>query len=218
MANKSVRFGVGSPQGPRSSEWLVVWKTKTSDVYLAARTHGGLMRASFHASGQCHVHTPTGGKWLGRGEPPKHLDRWFIDPSGEGAHVMTILVPASELRDGQWVPLKDKGTKWFMPSEGLDAAIAVFFLRGDQKALQDHMRATQHVVLVFELLTDGRWLIVVARDVRIVEQKHEELRVLKPLLRKALRGIDQTLKHPRAVLLAGYADNGPRQFIDAALD
>jgi hypothetical protein len=56
MAIRSVRFGIGDPAGARSAEWLVLWKTKTSDVYLASRILGDTLRVGLHQTGRCHVH------------------------------------------------------------------------------------------------------------------------------------------------------------------
>lgn len=46
-----LRFVVGSPNGPRSSEWAV-WSRK-SDVYVASRTLGGIQKFSFHPPNLC---------------------------------------------------------------------------------------------------------------------------------------------------------------------
>ena len=37
MADMSARFGVVNYDGPRSSEWVVMWITNKGDVYLATR-------------------------------------------------------------------------------------------------------------------------------------------------------------------------------------
>lgn len=47
------RFAVGNPNGPRSGIWRV-WTSKSpkSDVYIAARNLGGILKVSLHESGE----------------------------------------------------------------------------------------------------------------------------------------------------------------------
>jgi hypothetical protein len=79
MAMLSQRFGVRNNAGARSSEWVVMWKPNTSDVYLVTRTLGGALKASLHASGRCHIRAPDPQRWRGNGQPPRFLDGWQID-------------------------------------------------------------------------------------------------------------------------------------------
>jgi hypothetical protein len=46
-----VRFGVRFKGGPRSAVWRLWTGKGTSDVYIAARTLGGVLKASLHESG-----------------------------------------------------------------------------------------------------------------------------------------------------------------------
>jgi hypothetical protein len=48
-------FGVGKPDGNHSMVWKVWGGRKTADLYIAARSMGGEMKASLHASGKRHV-------------------------------------------------------------------------------------------------------------------------------------------------------------------
>lgn len=49
------RFAVGDPSGRRSSIWRFWAGRKSPDLYIAARSVAGLVKASLHASGARHV-------------------------------------------------------------------------------------------------------------------------------------------------------------------
>jgi hypothetical protein len=57
MASRLIEFwfGVGKPDGDHSMVWKVWGARKTADLYVAARSMGGEMKASIHASGKRHV-------------------------------------------------------------------------------------------------------------------------------------------------------------------
>jgi len=48
-----VRFGLGDPEGWRSSSWRV-WASPKGDVYVLKRATGRTLKVSLHASGQSH--------------------------------------------------------------------------------------------------------------------------------------------------------------------
>jgi len=48
-------FGVGQPDGHHSMVWKIWAARKTADLYIAARSMGGAMKASLHASGKRNV-------------------------------------------------------------------------------------------------------------------------------------------------------------------
>ena len=48
-------FGVGQPDGDHSMVWKIWAARKTADLYIAARSMGGAMKASLHASGKRNV-------------------------------------------------------------------------------------------------------------------------------------------------------------------
>lgn len=50
VGDPSIRFAVGRPDNPRSAAWKL-W-VHGSDAYLTARTVGGLLKLSMHASGE----------------------------------------------------------------------------------------------------------------------------------------------------------------------
>jgi hypothetical protein len=47
-----LRFAVGHPDGPRSAVWRVWATPRSSDVYVTARTLGGVAKVSLHESGR----------------------------------------------------------------------------------------------------------------------------------------------------------------------
>jgi hypothetical protein len=48
-------FGVGQPDGDHSMVWKIWAARKTADLYIAARSMGGAMKASLHVSGKRNV-------------------------------------------------------------------------------------------------------------------------------------------------------------------
>ena len=54
VARKVIRWAIGAPDGPRSSAWRL-WGNKKGDIYVAVRSLGGIIKASFHRDGRCQV-------------------------------------------------------------------------------------------------------------------------------------------------------------------
>lgn len=105
MATRSVRFCIGDPEAARSIEWLILWMTKSSDVYLAARSLGNTFRVSLHERGRCHVHGADPARLAGGAvgtHPPKFVQEWYVDPAADSQQPVGIITPVSELRGGPW--------------------------------------------------------------------------------------------------------------------
>lgn len=215
MANRARRFAIGDPGGRRSSEWLVGWKAKTSDVYCATRTLGGNLKASIHESGRCHVRAPGAEYWKSTGPPPKFLEEWTIDPAAPVAHPFGIIIPGSELRAGIWTKHRDRGTVWLPARAGRSVEVAVFLVRTRQDPMPALAAAGWERVLVDERLPDGRRLLAVVGwpPTQIDESMHiERYRAqMAPLLDDAV----VPLANPRGVLVATDKKGTPK-FVEIA--
>lgn len=121
MAKHSVHFAVGRPDGPRSSEWVVV--ASGGDVYVTGAGLGSTIKVSLHESGQwqsAFVREFFDRKpdWLEA--QTRAMSRW-LRPPPLGANValaFRLLVPVSELdtwedsraaSDVRWVAPPDEG-------------------------------------------------------------------------------------------------------------
>ena len=52
--DRAIRWAVGSIDGSRGATWRL-WGDKKGDVYVAARSITGLVKASFHRDRKCHL-------------------------------------------------------------------------------------------------------------------------------------------------------------------
>ena len=217
MALRSKRFGVHNHDGARSSEWVVMWKTNTSDVYLATRTLGGSMKASLHESGRCHVRAPDPRKWRGVGEPPRFLDVWNIDVSANYQLPFAVVIPEQELRHGEWAQHRDKGTIWIEASPGRGVEIALFLVRAGGDLSSNLEESGWHTVIVNASVPDGRRLLVVAGEATVPHAKLSELDSVRLTARAALANSAGVVRNPRMLLLSGPNQQGTRKFVEAAL-
>lgn len=55
MADQIIRFGISDGMGNRAATWRLWTPSGKSDVYLACRGLGGILKASLHESGRWHV-------------------------------------------------------------------------------------------------------------------------------------------------------------------
>lgn len=216
MTTYSTRFGVGDPSGLRSSEWVVMWKSDTSDVYLACRTLGGYLKASIHESGRCHIRAPDQRHWCSPGNPPQFLDVWSIDQQSHYQFPFGIIVPASELRQASWAKQKNKETTWLPATPGKSVEIAVFLTRAEPWPMDALASAGWTITLVLERLPDGRDLWVVAGEAIVSEERHRELDSLKEHIRPQMAKLPTVPLNPRLLLVATDG-KGTRRFVEAAV-
>jgi len=217
MATLSARFGVGDLRGLRSSEWVVMWKSKKSDVYLAARTLGGTLKLSLHESGQCHVRAPDPRKWLSPGPPPRFIDLWTIDPHSLYEFPFGIIIPASELRHAVWAKHRNRGTVWIPAKPGGAIEIAIFLTRAEPRPpLNSLASAGWDKVIVLERLPDGRDLWVVAGETKLPEERRIELERIKQQVRPLVSTLATMPANPRLLLFA-CNEQGTRRFVEAAV-
>lgn len=216
MTTYSVRFGVGDPSGLRSSEWVVMWKSDSSDVYLAARTLGGLLKVSLHESGRCHVHAPDHRHWRSPGSPPRFLDVWTINHQSSYEFPFGVIIPTSELRQAPWAKHKDKGTVWIPSKSGASVEIAVFFTRAEPRPIGALESAGWATTIVLERLPDGRDLWVVAGETTFPKERHIELENIKAHIRPLMAALPTMPANPRLLLVA-TDKKGTRRFVEAAV-
>ncbi|MFX0203610.1 MAG: hypothetical protein ACFFCW_46510 [Candidatus Hodarchaeota archaeon] len=216
MAKVSARFGVGDPEGARSSEWVVMWKSTKSDVYLAARTLGGTLKVSLHENGQCHVRAPDPSKWRSPGSPPRFLDRWTINPRSQYEFPFGIIVPTSELTRAVWAKHRDKGTVWLPAKPGAAVEIAVFLTRAEPRPMNSLSSAGWNKIIVLERLCDGRDLWVVAGETKLPEDRRMELERIKRQVRPLIATLPAAPANPRLLLFATN-EQGTRRFVEAAV-
>jgi len=213
MALRSQRFGVRGSDGSRSSEWVVMWKTNTSDVYLVTRTLGKSMKVSLHASGQCHVRSPDPRGWNGVGEPPRFLDTWNIDTTSRYQFPFSVVFPEQELRHGEWFQHRDRGTIWLEATTGQGIEVAIFLIRANGVQSSGLRAAGWAMSVVDAELPDGRRLLVVAGCTTVSSDKLAELEALKI---GVTAHSPEAMQNPRMVLLAGPDAQGTRKFVEAA--
>src|SRR5262245_31477213 len=127
MNRQKIRWAIGSSDGPRSTTW-VLWENKKGDIYVATRSLGGTIKASFHRDGKCHFgftseYEATASRRFGVSK--RLFEKWQL-PDDPVVRVLQILVPHSELRafadrhptdDVTWLP---------MPSEGSMGVVSIF--------------------------------------------------------------------------------------------
>lgn len=215
MTTHSARFGVGDPTGLRSSEWVVMWKSDTSDVYLAGRTLGGSFKASLHQSGICHIRAPDQRFWRSTETPPSFLDTWTINPESRYEFPFGIIIPASELRRSLWAKHKDKETIWIPAKPCSSIEIAVFLTREEPRPIKTLASAGWTTTIVLERLPDGRDLWVVAGETTFPENQIIELEKLKHHVYPQLARLPTPPENPRLLLIATDT-KGTRRFVEAA--
>ena len=217
MAKHHQRFGVRNPHGARSSEWVVTWKTNTSDVYLITRTLGETLKASLHESGRCHVRAPNPQRWRGCGEPPWFLDEWKIDVTSTYVFPFALVVPEQELRHGEWAQYRERGTVWLEAKPGRGLEVAIFLVRAVGDLTAGLKAAGWETQLVDAVLPDGRRLLVVAGDAAVPPEKLAELEEARAVARAGIENHGGPVGNPRMVLLADANEGGTRKFVEAAV-
>lgn len=217
MALRSQRFGVRNAVGGRSSEWVVMWKTNSSDVYLVTRTLGGSMKASLHASGRCHVRAPDSEKWRGQGEPPRFLEVWEIDVDSQYQFPFAVVVPEQELRVAEWAKYRDKGTIWIDAPVDKGVEVAIFLVRAEGDLSTNLNSAGWHTIIVDAALPDGRRLLVAVGDATITDVKLAELEQIRLVAKRALATSNEPVGNPRILMLAGANEQGTRKFVEVAV-
>jgi len=224
----TVRFGVGSPQGPKSGIWRVWTRRRSSDVYLAVRAMAGILKVSLHGSGACKRSLTAE---FARKQPEtveqlsgsRHMDEWQR-PTHTGSQITVafrLSFPDSELRAYSSEYGDDPTIRWLDPPDpGHSVEVACAF-SGQIYAPGEWPWKDRGVSLLNgTVLGNGEafWLTYVtyptfpnvAPD---IEQQRTELRGPE-----SLRFGELDYDSPSARLVVpGIDSNGVRVFTDAAM-
>ena len=215
----TVRLAVGTASGPRSSTWRVWTSKNADDVYVAARSTAGLMKASLHESGSWQfgfIDGPKAVTWAQK-VGTRHLDLWQRPPEfGPGfTRAYMIAVPHSELRAWPDSPV-ERGAVAFLPPPGYREVVQIEIVLTRPTDPPATLRVEQGLVIARLALRGGGAVGVIARllpwaseSVECFEAyKASELAATDPA-RLAAAGL------PRLALYALDGD-GTRMVIDAA--
>jgi hypothetical protein len=227
-----IRFAVGSPDGPRSGVWVLWTMPHKNDVYLAARSLGGVFKVSLHAdregqpaSWRIAFNDPNS-PFLRPGQD-RVVERWVppteLAPGWTRAFEITVL--ASELtvpQDGDHDP---GNVAWISPPAlGFGVDFDVFLsapgVTGAEGWPGRDSLGTRR--LFCAPLANGQhaWLLAsygaVSQEVRDGIDRFHRLIEQSPV--RVLDDVDWTsLRQPRA-FLGGILNDGTRYFLDLALD
>lgn len=128
---KGLRWAIGTPDGLRSTAWLLVGNKK-GDLYVSVRSLGGITKASFHRDGRCQVgftdaYRETAGARFGAAES-RHWETWRL-PDEPMVRVLQIFVPRTDFR--AFVDRNSSPVTWLpTPPDGAVAAVSIFVSTG----------------------------------------------------------------------------------------
>ena len=221
-----VRFAVGGPDEPRSCVWRV-WKGKgTSDVYIAIRTLGGVLKVSLHESGVWRFGL-TKEFWETRGEndADRLIEKWERpQPLREGVtSAFDIIVPSAELALPRQLLSEsaEKHTKnvaWVRPApEGYATHFIVMYTEPGEPVPE-----TEVEILANFSLPDGRTVIITVFEFAMSAEEQRQIEVCRRAIAEAMRQADSEAQaayraalEPRGYLY-GHRNIGTRFFIDIA--
>jgi hypothetical protein len=218
------RFGVGAADGPRSAVWRLWTGKGTSDVYIAARTLGGVLKGSLHESGVWRF-AFTKEYWEGRastGAEDRVIERWNRPPPIDGiTSAFMVVVPSDEIGLPPH-PLPEKAKKytrnvtWVPPApEGFATGFIVMYTQPGGPTPSEDIRFVSR----FEL-PNQETVSIMVHEQEISEGQKQQLEAARLALSEAVR---QGPEAERAALVAWleprvwlYGDNelGTRFFID----
>ena len=221
-----VRFAVGGPDEPRSCVWRV-WKGKgKSDVYIAIRTLGGVLKVSLHESGVWRF-ALTKEFWEMRGEndADRLIEKWERPQPlhEEVTSAFDIIVPSAELALPRH-PLPESAKKhtknvtWVRPApEGYATHFIVMYTEPGEPVPE-----TEVAILANFSLPDGRTVIVTVFEFAMTAEEQRQIEVSRGAIAEAMRQADseaqavyQAALEPRGYLY-GHNTFGTRFFIDIA--
>lgn len=143
VSKRILRWAIGSREGPRSSVWRL-WGNKKGDIYVAVRELGGIIKASFHRDGKCHVGFTSEFADEAKkrfGVTKRHWETWTL-PAEHCVRVVQILIPGTELRI---FTDRDGGdVTWLVPPDPNSiGTVSVVLVRGSwtielDDSLQEH--------------------------------------------------------------------------------
>ena len=127
----ALRWAVGHPDNLRSATWRF-WGNKKGDFYLSMQSTGGIVKASFHADGNCHIgHTSEHWKSKMLENAGRHWNKWNISNELDGRAIQ-ILIPTSELR--KFNAKQPKQVSWIPPAPANSMAVISIFISEKQRS------------------------------------------------------------------------------------
>ncbi|MDJ0411213.1 hypothetical protein [Rhodococcoides fascians] len=214
-------MAVGKP-GVRSSVWSV-WGSKNShDVYACIRSSAGVIKYSFHQSGEWihHLVNPDHpkAKFVTLPSPDsKRLDTWSRpEPFYKGwTHMLSIFVPLEDLPVVPGDDTNPKGVRWIdhgdMKSDAIEIRLLLASGRGPALHLDGHHRgATRSAVVDGFVLTNGEVVIVTATEIPLSPEQLRQLAAKREEQRTAINeefSLVPSLGPRFAVPMVDYAGN-----------
>lgn len=134
-AGGTLRFALGSADGPRSNIWTVFGSKNTGDIYVGARDRLPMAKLSLHESGRWRRALTS--QEAARQNLPDDVDRvmnrWEVpEPIADGwVHAVSIAIPSSSIQTDPG-PLKRRGrvqSVFTRLSQGLVRSVSMFSLR-----------------------------------------------------------------------------------------
>jgi hypothetical protein len=180
------RFGVGSPQGLRSTIWKIYSGSKEkSDVYIQSRMMGSDMKISLHESGICQCSLTN--EWVRKFDKrnaERHILRWQrSEPiSTSAVLIFQIIIPESELRQ---VDVKEKlqKVKWLETPQPNQATRVVCYLAPPMQDIQSQSVNFPYPHLFSFQLPNKYWFVMLFHNqtmtednVRTLNSAHSEIR------------------------------------------
>ncbi|WP_155826646.1 hypothetical protein [Jongsikchunia kroppenstedtii] len=211
-APATVRFAVGSPDGPRSSTWRV-WTSKTkNDWYAAVRVLAGRQKWSFHRSGVWRHAFLTEEDAKPYLDEDRVMDRWErpAEFTPGWTRALQIRVPVAGLRvgvdDG-----KGKPVKFVDPADA--GVVCLELLQGEQDSHLDQLPSPSELLDFLQLPEGG--FVVVAAHLEYPPPSDEPPTNIDLQLRP---GIDPPVITPTTrVALHGYSETGERLVTETAV-
>ena len=219
------RFAVGAADGPRSAVWRLWTGKGTSDVYIAARAHGGDAKVSLHESGDWRfAFTEDFYERRASTEAEERaIERWNRPPSIEGiTPAFMVVVPSGEIGVPRH-PLTEKAKKytrnvtWVTPApEGFATHFIVVYTDPGVPEPSEHERFVDRFKL-----PNGQTVYILIQEHAISEADKQQLEAARLAITDAVRqgpeaehaALEAWLE-PRTWLYGRNEENGARFFID----
>jgi hypothetical protein len=183
----TLRFALGSRNGPRSNTWSVIGGRTSDEVYLAARDVMGTAKLSMHSSGRWRWAmtskeatrrqlAPGEDRVMGRWEEPAPVAPGWL-------HAATVCIPSSSLRALPPEKSPKKGViSFWSPAPGSGEVWFDIFIRS-LDAEQLIMKNIHELVGRIDLPSGGA-VLVVGTELLAADDRAAEISKLRELARK----------------------------------